>query len=759
MRFRKVLALRGPNYWANFPVLEAWVDLEELKDSPSDEIPGFNDRLKSWLPTMIEHHCSVGERGGFFERLRRGTWQGHILEHVALELQCLVGTEVGFGRTRETSEDGVYKVALEYEEEELGRAALERGLELCLAAVYDRPFDVAAEIENLKALHRQVRLKPGPAAIVEAARKRKIPTRRLNDDGLILLGQGARQRRMLGSSTDKTGAVAESIASDLELSRTLLRAVGVPVPDDDPSATVPGIEHRLLVVGDRVVAAARRDPAIVDVTDRVHPEIAAFAVDAARVVGLDVAGVDVVAHNIARPLGEHRGVVTAVHASPDLAIHLEPSEGQPRPVGEAIVDSLFEAGDNGRIPLIAVTGVNGKTTTTRLIAHILERTGVTVGMTCTEGIYVDGRVVESGDCSGPRSAQAVLTNPIVEAAVLECARGGILREGLGFDLCDVAVVTNIGEGDHLGLSDIETLEKLARVKKTIVDVVARDKGHAVLNAADPLVAEMAEGCRGKVVFFARDPENAVLAAHRAKGGKVAFVRDEAIILAEGGREEPLALLARVPLTFQGRVGFQVENALASAAACWANGVSTATIRAGLESFRGDAVDAPGRFNVLHKHGATVIVDYGHNPSARAALVEALNHFPHERRVIVCSADGDRTDESIVRQGEILGHGFDRVILYEDRNRRGRAEGEIFNLLGRGLAGGRRVRSVEGIQGEAAAIEVAMRDLAPGDLVVVQSDEDVVSTRAVVEARLAEIPDPDFDDARPSRPAMALQPTS
>jgi cyanophycin synthetase len=755
MRFRKVLALRGPNYWANFPVLEAWVDLEDLKDSPSDEIPGFNDRLKAWLPSMVEHQCSVGRRGGFFERLARGTYQAHILEHVSLELQCLVGTDVGFGRARETSEDGVYKVAIEFEEEELGLAALERGLELCLAAVHDRPFDVPAEVEALKALHRRVRLAPGPASIARAARKRNIPTRRLNAEGLLLLGQGARQRRVMGSLTDRTGAIAESVAGDPDLSRALLRSVGVPVPGDDSGPI--GGQHRLLVVGDRVVAATRLDPNPSDVRDRVHPEVEALAADAARVIGLDVAGVEVAAEDIAQPLERQGGVVTSVVAAPDLSIHLEAAKA--RPVGEVIVDSLFEAGDDGRIPLIAVTGVNGKTTTTRLIAHILAGTGLRVAMTCTEGIYVDGRQIESGDCSGPRSAKAILANPTVEAAVLECARGGILREGLGFDRCDVAVVTNIGEGDHLGLSDIETLEKLARVKKTVVDVVARDEGHAVLNAADPLVSAMAEGCRGHVVFFARDPENPVLKAHRACRGKAAFVRDGSIVLSEGDREESLVLLTRVPLTFHGRVGFQVENALAAAAACWARGISTGIIRIGLETFRGDAIDAPGRFNVIHKHGATVIVDYGHNPSARAALVEALDLFPHERRVIVCSADGDRTEDSIVRQGEILGDGFDRVILYEDRNLRGRAEGEIFELLGRGLARGRRVGSVEEIVGEEAAIARAIEDLAPGDLVVFQVDEDVHTTRSLVESGLSNIPGPEQAEARATRPAQELQPTT
>ena len=606
MEFRKVLVLRGPNYWANFPVLEAWLDLGELKDSPSDQLPGFNERLMAWLPTMIEHRCSVGERGGFFERLRRGTWQGHIVEHVALELQTLAGSEVGFGRTRETLEEGVYKVAVEFEEEALGRAALETARLMCLAAVYDRPFDVAGEIEKLRALHQKTRLGPSTASIVRAALARGIPARRLNNESLVQLGYGSRQRRILAAETDRTGAIAEAIAQDKELTRTLLRAVGVPVPEgrpvknaDDAWAAAekiglpvvvkpqfgnqgrgvatnlktreqvvaayeaarqessfimveqfaPGDDYRLLVVGDRVVAAARREPAMVfgdglhsveqlvaqvnqdprrgddhatalskiqldavalqvlaeqgytpasvppigsrvlirrnanlstggtatDVTDLVHPAVADRAVEAARMIGLDVAGVDVVAQDIGRPLEEQWGVVVEVNAAPGLRMHLEPSSGKSRPVGEAIVGTLFAEGESGRIPIVAVTGVNGKTTTTRLIGHILRGTGRRVGMTCTEGIFVDDRRIQTGDCSGPQSAQAVLLNPSVDAAVLETARGGILRAGLGFDRCDVAVVTNIGEGDHLGLNDIDTLEKLARVKRTIVEVARSDR--------------------------------------------------------------------------------------------------------------------------------------------------------------------------------------------------------------------------------------------------------------------------------------------
>ncbi|MGH7225268.1 MAG: cyanophycin synthetase family protein, partial [Gemmataceae bacterium] len=443
MQFRRVRLLGGPNIWANFPVLEAWVDLGALKDSPSDELPGFNERLMAWLPSLIEHRCSVGQRGGFFERLRRGTWQAHILEHVALELQSLAGTPVGFGRTRETHEEGVYKVALEFEYEDLGRASLEVGRDLCLAAVYDRPFDVASTLSRLRELAQQVRPPAGETALVQAARQRRIPICRLDDTGEFLLGHGVKQQRV----------------------------------------------------------------------------------------------------SLANPL----------------------------PAVDAFLDRLFPFGQTGRIPITAITGVNGKTTTTRLIAHILARTQRCVGMTCTEGIYIDGQRVEAGDCSGPLSARVILRDPRVESAVLETARGGILRAGLGFDCCDVAVVCNIAEGDHLGLGDIETVEQLARVKRAIVEAVA-PKGHAILKADDPLVAEMASYCPGSVVFFARDGQHPLLADHRRRGGRAAFVRDRRIILAEGAQEIPLVSLENVPLTHGGHVGFQVENALAAAAAAWVLGV-------------------------------------------------------------------------------------------------------------------------------------------------------------------------------------------
>ena len=438
-------------------------------------------------------------------------------------------------------------------------------------------------------------------------------------------------------------------------------------------------------------------------------------------IGLDIAGVDIVASDISRPLEEQNGVVVEVNAGPGLRMHLQPSSGTPRPVGEAIVESLFPDGQTGRVPIVAVSGVNGKTTTTRFIAHILRSLGRKVGMTCTDGIFIDQRRIEAGDCSGPLSAHAVLANPAVEAAVLETARGGILRAGLGFDRCDVAVVTNIGEGDHLGISDIETLEHLAAVKRTIIDAVWPE-GAVVLKANDPLVAAMARDSKAPVIFFAINGDDPVLVAHREIGGRAVFVQHDTVIVAEGEVEIPLVALANVPLTHGGRISFQVENTLASAAAAWALGIPRDAIRAGLESFAADLEKVPGRFNLLEVGGATVIVDYGHNVSALSALIEAIEQFPQERRTIVYSAAGDRRDCDMVRQGELLGDAFDRVILYEDHYLRGRAEGEIMRLFREGLEGGQRVADVQEFRGNIRAIESALRHVRPGELLVVQADK-------------------------------------
>ncbi len=851
MEFRKVLALRGPNIWTHFPVLEAWVEFKQPQNGALEEPSGWNDRLLAWLPGLTEYRDPVDQPGSLFDRLTREKYQTRMLEQVALELQRLAGSSVMFGRVRETTEPGVYQVVLEYKEEALGRESLAAARELCLAAVHGKPFDVAGTVKRLQDLAYEVCLGPSTASITRAAEIRDIPVRRLNSQSLVQLGYGARARRILTAETDRTGAIAESIAQDKDLTRMLLRQVGVPVPSGRPVTDAedaweaaleigfpvvvkpqygnqgrgvitnlttreqvlaafaaarqegssvmverfaPGADFRLLVVGERVVAAARRESAHVmgdghstvrqlvdvinddprrsddhatvltkiklcpialavlneqgfgpdsvvplgtrvlirrnanlstggtaaDVTDLVHPEVAARAVEAARVVGLDIAGVDVVATDIGQPLEGQGGVVVEVNAGPGLRMHLQPSSGKSRAVGEAIIDNLFPDDQTGRIPIVAVTGVNGKTTTTRFIAHILRLLGRKVGMTCTDGIFIDTRRIEAGDCSGPLSAQAVLMNPAVEVAVLETARGGILRAGLGFDRCDVAVVTNIGEGDHLGISDIETVEHLAVVKRTIVDAVSLS-GAAVLKANDPLVAAMATDCRASVIFFAVRGDDPQIVAHRRAGGRAVFVRHDTMIVAEGDVEIPLVALENVPLTHGGRIAFQVENALAAAAAAWALGIPRDAIRAGLESFAADLEKVPGRFNLLEIGGATVIVDYGHNVSALAALIEAIEQFPHERRTIVYSAAGDRRDCDMIRQGELLGHAFDRVILYEDHSVRGRAVGEIMALFRHGLASAARVADIQEFQGNIRAIQNALRHVRSGELLVIQAD--------------------------------------
>jgi len=869
MEFRKVLALRGPNIWANAPVIEVWVDLKEL-DRPSTDFRGFSDRLMSWLPTMIEHRCSIGARGGFFRRLRDGTYPGHILEHVTLELQSLAGREVGFGRARETSEPGVYRVAIKYYEEQLAIACLHAARELVLAAIHDRPYDVKGEIERLRDFAQEVCLGPSTSAIVDAAKARGIPAQRLNAHSMVQLGYGKRLRRIQAAETDRTGAIAEMIAQDKELTRVLLKAVGVPAPEGRPVTDVddawaaacdigvpvvlkprdgnqgrgvatnlttreqimaayqaalaeskqvvvekfaPGHDYRLLVVGGKVVAAARREPAqvvgdgartirelvdavnldprrgenhatvlskikldsvalgvladqghtpesvppagaavlirrngnlstggtAIDVTERVHPQVAARAVEAAHVIGLDIAGVDIVATDISVPLEEQSGVVVEINAAPGLRMHLQPSVGVSRPVGETIVSTLFPDGDDGRIPIAAVTGTNGKTTTARFIAHLLRGKGLRVGMTCTDGIYVDSRRIESGDCAGPKSARAVLLNPSIEAAVFETARGGILREGLAFDACDVAVVTNIGEGDHLGLSDVHTVENLAKVKRCIVDVVPPD-GTSVLNANDPHCVAMEPYSAGKICYFALDGNHPVIVRHRKTGGQALFVRDNTIMVADGPREEAFLSLNSVPLTRGGKVSFHVENTLAAIAAALALKVPAEVIRTRAESFTADLDKVPARFNILDIQGATVIVDYGHNADALAALIPVMDKFPHQRRTCVYTAAGDRRDCDMIRQGELLGNAFDQIILYEDHYMRGRAAGEIIRLFRSGAEKGKRVQQIEAIQGADAAVEFALRGAKPGDLLLVQADtvdETVSFIRRYLEATAPE----------------------
>ena len=457
-----------------------------------------------------------------------------------------------------------------------------------------------------------------------------------------------------------------------------------------------------------------------DVTEDVHPEMAARAVEAAQMVGLDICGVDVVCENVIQPLEDQGGGIVEVNAAPGLRMHLQPSFGKGRPVGEAIISTMFPEGDDGRIPVVAVAGTNGKTTTVKLIAHLLANGKYRVGMTGTDGVYIGSQRIDTGDCSGPRSARNVLMHPDVDAAVFETARGGVLREGLGFDRCNVAVVTNIGEGDHLGLNFITTVEDLAVVKRVIVQNVA-SSGSAVLNAADPMVVRMAALCPGGVIFFARDVQHPVMTMHRAQGRRVVYVDGNAIVAAEGKHAQRFEL-ADIPLTRNGAIGFQVENAMAAIGAAWGLGLDWAVVRAGLKTFVSDAQSAPGRFNLFAYNGATLIADYGHNPDAIAALVAAIESMPAKRRTVVISGAGDRRDVDIRRQTEILGDAFDSVVLYEDACQRGRSEGEVVRLLREGLAHAKRAKTVREIKGEFVAIDTALADLSEGDLCLILIDQ-------------------------------------
>jgi len=841
MEVSRIRALRGPNLWTRHTAVEALVRCE------GDELdlsrrPEFETHLRHLFPGLGQ--LSPTDR-------KAPLSMAHAIEATTLHLQIQAGCPVTFSRTTATNEMGIYQVAVEYTEEEVGCLSIQLARDLCTAASHLGEFDVEAAIDQLRGLDEDIRLGPSTGSIVNAAIARGIPFRRLTEGSLVQLGWGSKQRRIQAAEIDATSAIAESIAQDKELTKKLLHAAGVPVPLGRPVTSaedawaaaqeiglpvvvkprdgnqgkgisvniatqegvmtayntaksfrddvlveryLPGSDFRLLVVGNKLVAAARRDPPLVigngkntvrelvelvnadprrgeghatsltkirlddiaknrlkeqgldensipakgtrvilrnnanlstggtatDVTDDVHQEVAARAIAAAQMVGLDICGVDVVCESVLLPMEEQSGGVVEVNAAPGLRMHLSPSFGKGRDVGEAVIATMFPNGEDGRVPVIAVTGTNGKTTTVRLTSHLLRTHGLRVGMTNTDGVYVNGRQTDSGDCSGPRSARNVLAHPDVDAAVLETARGGMLREGLAFDRCHVAVVTNIGMGDHLGLNYISTVEDLAVLKRVIVQNVATS-GTAVLNATDPLVARMAVNCPGEVIFFGLDTHHPIIATHRAQGKRVLFVEDDHIVAMQGQHSVRIPL-SEVPVTRSGAIAFQIENAMASIAAAWAINIPWETICKGLATFVSDIQGVPGRFNVFEYKGATVIADYGHNPDAIKALVQAVTNLPAQKRSVVISGAGDRRDDDIREQTRIIGDAFDEVVLYQDACQRGRVDGEVLKLLRQGLEGAKRTRQVDEIYGEFLAIDKAMERLNQGDLCLILIDQ-------------------------------------
>ena len=841
MELTRIRALRGPNLWGRHTALEALVKCEE-NEKIITNISGFETRLRARFPEL-----SPLRSYGQHEIISLA----HALEVCSRDLQAQAGCPVTFSRTMSTPDDGVYIVVVEYSEEKVGRLALDLAMKLCRSALIDNGSHLEEYIAQLRELDEDIRLGPSTGSIVDAAIARGIPYRRLTEGSMVQLGWGSKQKRIQAAETSSTSAIAESIAQDKELTKNLLHAAGVPVPVGKIVTTVdeawdayleinapvaikprdgnqgkgvavnintreqidiafkaasaisseviverymPGHDHRLLIIGGQLIAAARREPPYVignnkntvrelvdevnkdplrgdghatslskirideiaiatlknqnltpdsvppkglrvtlrnnanlstggtatDVTDDVHPDLAASAVAAAQMVGLDICGVDVVCDNVYRPLEEQGGGIVEVNAAPGLRMHLHPSYGKGRPVGEAIISTMFGKNDDGRIPVVAVTGTNGKTTTVKLMSHLFEKNGLRVGHTGTDGVYVNGRRIDTGDCSGPKSARNVLMHPDVDAAVLETARGGILREGLGFDRCQVAIVTNLGEGDHLGMNYINTAAELAAVKRVIVQNVAPG-GMAVLNAADPMVAKMAKVCPAEVTYFAKDINHPIMAKHRAQGKRVVFVDGKKIVAVEGKKEFHIDL-KQVPITANGTIGFQVENVLGVVGAAWGLNINWDVIAEGLSSFVSDAQTVPGRFNLFQHNGATIIADYGHNPDAIIALSETIINMPAKRRMVVISGAGDRRDEDLRRQTEILGQYFDHVILYEDQCQRGRPDGEVIGIMREGLNNSKQVKKIEEFHGEFLAIDKALAQIAADDICLILVDQ-------------------------------------
>ncbi|WP_437732080.1 cyanophycin synthetase [Sorangium sp. So ce1335] len=854
MRIITLRTLHGPNVFANWPVLRMTLDLEDLNETSSAEVPGFVDRLLALLPGLAEHHCSRGKPGGFVERLREGTYWGHIVEHVALQLSEPAGIGVTYGKTVYAGAPGLYDVVVEFENEAAMRLLLEAAFELVDAVLQDRPYDVAAKVAEAAQVAEETALGPSTRAVVKAAEKRGIPWSRLNDESLLVFGYGKHRRFVQATTSCNTSFVAVEIAGNKQLTKELLERAGVPTPRGVVVMTageaaralgelrapvvvkpldgnqgkgvslnlwteaqvreafdiaravrsrvlveemVSGRNYRVIVVNGRVVAASERLPAHVvgdgqhtvaelialenqnplrasghngvltrivvddvvraglakqgrsldevpapgerfflresvnlstggtarDVTDEVHPDTARLCERAARAIDLDICGIDLVAEDIARPLG--RGAIIELNAAPGIRMHEHPSEGKPRDVGGAIVEMLYPPGTPSRIPIVSITGTNGKTTTTRMVGHILGATGATVGMTTTEGIYVGGRCIEAGDTTGPCSARTILFDPTVDIAVLETARGGIVRRGLGYDWSDVAIMTNIGP-DHLGQDGIESVDDLLWIKMVVAERV-REGGTLVLNADDPLLVSVPQHRRmtklsRNIVFFSLDPSNTVLRDHVARGGTGYTLSDGAIVELKRGVELRILQASDIPATFGGAALFQIANAMAAIAACRAQGVMVETIRRSLRTFDACTKNS-GRMNLYQLDDNYVLVDYGHNPGAFRATCALAAQWEGRRITGIVSLPGDRANALLEACAcEIAAGGFHRILVKDDGDRRGRAPGEVPALVQRVVKEVNPGQLCQVVPDEREAVEHALATAEPGEVIVLFTEE-------------------------------------
>lgn len=854
MRIERIRTLAGPNVYTYRPALLMRLDLEDLAERESRELEGFNERLLEFLPGLREHTCSKGRRGGFVERLEEGTYFGHVVEHVAIELTSPAGAPVAHGKTRYSGTPGVYNVVVEYKAAAATEYLLRVAVELVEALIKREPYLLEEKLSEARRLVARYELGPSTRAIVEAAERRNIPAFRVGPDSLVQLGYGKHRRFIQAAMCDGTSAVAVEIAGDKELTKQLLEQVSIPVPrgvlveteeealDALRSVGAPvvvkpldgrqglgvslnlstpedvllgfqiareysrhvlveelfeGRNYRVLVVGGRMVAASERTPCAVkgdgahtvrelidlanldplrgeghekpltqivvddimlaylakagrslddvpaagevvylresinlstggtarDVTDAVHPSVREMCERAARVVGLDICGVDLVMPDISRPVSEGGGVIE-LNAAPGLRMHHFPSEGRARDVGAAIIEMLYPRGTDGRIPVISVTGTNGKTTVTRMIAHVLNESGVTTGMTTTDGIYVGGRCVAEGDTTGPQSARTVLSDPSVEVAVLETARGGITRRGLGYDWSDIAVMTNICP-DHIGQDGIETLDDLVYIKSLVAERV-RDGGTLILNADDEEASRLLEIPRvregeKRVVYFSAHENHLLIRRHLDEGGTVYFVRDGWVVEAAGQEERRILEVASVPATMAGTAKFQVSNVLAAVAACRSHGVAAEHLALSLEEFH-SAEHNPGRGNLFRvASGGYVMLDYGHNADAFAAVCQMVSQWEGRHVTGIVGVPGDRDDTIIEEAGRIAALGFQRLVIKEDADTRGRKPGEVARLLCEAAASAAPERECLIILDDTEALLHELRRLRSGDVVVMFYD--------------------------------------
>ncbi len=867
MKFLNLYSIKGPNIYSYNPVIVMEVDLEEHTRIYSNEIPDFIPTLLAYFPGLKKHHCCKNYAGGFVERLHTGTLLGHVMEHLALELQTMIAEPVHYGKTRYSDEINAYRIVFSYYHEALGLQTAKVAFQSIVDILAGKELDVQGIINRLEREYTNASYGPSTQSIIEVAQKRKIPVIPLSRrSSLVQLGYGSKQKLIQATITQGTSCIGVDIACDkletkeifgemglpvpkgyqastLEEARTIMDKLGTPVvvkPVDGNQGKgvslnistpeellrafevgqrygkevlieeyIQGNDYRLTVVNGELAAASHRLPPFVvgdgvhnirqliqkvnadnlrgeghekpltrikidqvvlmtiyrqgltlerilpegekvflrengnlstggtayDVTEMVHPENKQLVERAARIIGLDIAGIDLRTEDISRPISRYGGAIIEINAAPGIRMHHYPTAGKVRNVAEKIVDMLFPKG-NGRIPIFAVTGTNGKTTTTRLIQHILLQTGKTVGMTTTDGIYVNRNLVFKGDTTGPWSSQVILKDSTVEMAVLETARGGIIRAGLGYDRSDVGIVLNVSD-DHLGLAGIETLEDLARVKSLVAETVHKD-GICVLNGDNLYTVKMAEKCIGEVIFFTRNPHQEVIQRHLKVGGRVIVADEEMIQIWNAGEIKPLISLKEIPMVWNGKAIHQVENVLAAIAGLYGYGMDVEYIVKGLCTFGGDIQSNPGRLNLIECDGWRLILDYGHNVEGYRSVINFAQKLGYQRLLGVVGVPGDRPDSSIEKVGHLVGDTFDQVWIKEDDDLRGRRSGQIVDILLKGIsAGGQRTRH-KIILNEKEALEAMLSELQTGDIGIIFYEKEPEKLLKIIEKYMGEL---------------------